>query len=298
MSDSTFPGMTVPSPGLLDAFEASLRRALTSPRAVGESIGRLGEKRMHAILKDCVSARPDEQEVPLSALVRGTVPAETRARKIVADVFSGGRIYEIQTGGFWPLRDKLRVYLEQTDYPVTLIHPVALRKRLSWLSAEDGSVISSRLSPRRGKVTDIASELYRISDFLPDPRFCLEIWLCDIDEYRIADGWSRDKKRGSHRYERVPTSIAGIARFTCPDDYVEVFLPKPLRTGDPFTAAEYAKVTKIKGRATYGVIHSLEKLQVLAPDGKIGRAVAYRFSPAGPGNDVRAKSIDIGEISP
>ena len=32
----------------------------------------------------------------------------------------------------------------------------------------------------------------------------VKVVFLDMEEYRLLNGWSRDKKRGSHRYDRIP----------------------------------------------------------------------------------------------
>ena len=102
----------------------------------------------------------------------------------------------------------------------------------------------------------------------------------------MADGWGRDGKRGSNRYERFPTALLGDVTLITPTDYAAYFLPDSFTIPDAegkypvFTAVSFAKAAGIRGRATYGVLHLLEKLRLVEEcEEKIGRSKTYRVIP-------------------
>ena len=257
----------------------------TSP-ADAPHIGTLREKRLHAAVK--LYLCPDEtcHERPVADLLRTEEEAPAKARRMVADILRDGHVMEVQTGGFFPLKPKIAWYLTHTPCRVTVVHPIPAVKDLSWIDPADGSIISRSKSPKRGRVRDVAKELYWLSDFIGNPRLSVRILLLEVEEYRLADGWSKDKKRGSNRYERFPTALLGDVTLTTPADYAEYFLPPALSAPDTagnyptFTAAVYAKATGIRGRATYSMIHLLEKLGLVAEqEEKAGRSKTYRVCP-------------------
>ena len=248
-------------------------------------IGTLREKRLHAAVK--LYLCPDEtcHERPVADL-RPEDESSQKSRRMVADILRDGHIMEVQTGGFFPLKSKIEWYLTHTPCRVTVVHPIPAVKYLSWINPSDGSIISRSKSPKRGRVRDVAKELYWLSDFIGNPRLSVRILLLEIEEYRLADGWSKDKKRGSNRYERFPTALLGDVTLTTPADYAAYFLPPALSAPDAegnypvFTAAAYAKATGIRGRATYGMIHLLEKLGLVEEqEEKVGRSKTYRVCP-------------------
>jgi hypothetical protein len=248
-------------------------------------IGTLREKRLHACIKRYLC--PDEtcHERPVGDLLRedGAKP-----RRMVADILTEGHILEVQTGGFFPLREKIGWYLTHTPCRVTVVHPIPAVKYLSWIDPADGSILSRHKSPKRGRVKDVAKELYWLSDYIGDPRFAVRLLLLELEEYRLADGWSRDKKRGSNRYERFPTALLGDVTLWTPADYAAYFLPPALSApdgegNDPvFTAAAYAKATGIRGKATYSMLRLLEGLALLEEtEEKVGRSRGYRVKTTG-----------------
>ena len=248
-------------------------------------IGTLREKRLHAAVK--LYLCPDEtcHERPVGDLLRedGAKP-----RRMVADILTDGHIMEVQTGGFFPLREKIGWYLTHTPCRVTVVHPIPAVKYLSWIDPADGSILSRHKSPKRGMVKDVAKELYWLSDYIGNPRFAVRLLLLELEEYRMADGWSKDRKRGSNRYERFPTALLGDVTLWTPADYATYFLPSALSAPDAegasplFTAAAYAKATGIRGKATYSMLRLLEGLALLEEtEEKVGRSRGYRVKTTG-----------------
>ncbi len=265
-----------------------MRLPLLSPRArvsaaedaSAPHIGTLREKRLHMTVKRYICADESCHERPMGEMV--AVSDGKKSRRLVADILLGDCIFEVQTGGFYPLRDKVAWYLGHTDCRVTVVHPMAAVKYLSWIDPATGDVLSRNRSPKRGRVRDVARELYWLSDFVGNDRFSLRLLFLEIEEFRMADGWSRDGKRGSNRYERFPTALLGDVTLATPADYAAYFLPATLSAPDatghcpPFTAAEYAKATGIRGKATYSMLHLLEHLSLIRTTDELrGRSRVY-----------------------
>jgi len=238
-------------------------------------IGTLQEKRLHATVKRYLCEDVSTHEIPLISIL----PADERpkgGRKPVADVLAENCIFEVHTGGFYPLRSKIQWYLDNTPYRVTVVHPMAGIKYLSWIDPADGRVASRNKSPRRGRVRDVAKELYWLSDFIGSPRFSIRLLLLEIEEYRLLDGYGKEKKSRASRYERFPTALLGDIMLYEPEDYAFYFLPEDLRNA-PFTAAEYAKATGIRGKTTYSMLRLMIKLGILSEGEKIGRSMSFRY---------------------
>lgn len=248
-------------------FARLVRENMLEAQAHDGGIGTLGEKRMHAVIKNYLADR-QFQEIRMDAV------DSSHATRFVADVFDGERIFEVQTGSFYPLRAKLDYYLKKNPYPVTLVHPIAAVKRLSWIDPATGEISPPRKSPRRGRIQDVAGQLFWLTPYISSGRLSLRLLLCETSEYRWKNGWGRDGKRGSVRYERIPTALLDDVTYTVPEDYRADFLPDTLP--ERFTAAEYARATHIYGMATYGTLGFLTALGLLFEDGKSGRGKAWR----------------------
>ena len=48
-----------------------------------------------------------------------------------------------------------------------------------------------------------------------------------MEEYRLLNGWSRDKKRGSSRYDRIPSRLVEEVCIDSVRDYMQ-FVPYEL----------------------------------------------------------------------
>ncbi len=227
-------------------------------RTPGENgIGTLGEKTVHAVLKDYFSPDPEMQEQHVAGYV--------------ADIFTGDEILEIQTRDFNKLRGKLSAFLP--DYPVTVIYPIPYVKKLIWMDPETGECSNERLSPVKGRPQLIFKELYKIRPFLSDPNLKLKICMLNLREYRLLNGWGNGGKRGSGRFDRVPDDLAAIYDIGSVSDY-SGFLPKTLP--ENFTSADYAKNCKItRARASQALL-LLYELGIVERGEKKGRAYLYR----------------------
>ena len=92
-------------------------------------IGTLGEKTLHAVVKNYVEPDEDYHEVPLEGYV--------------ADVYRDGHVFEIQTANFNTMRGKLETFLPL--YQVTIVYPVPATKWLRWIDVETGEVTATGL---------------------------------------------------------------------------------------------------------------------------------------------------------
>lgn len=222
-------------------------------------IGILTEKALHATLKLWL----DED----SAHHEQTLPCGC-----VADIFDGQRVTEIQTANFSGFRTKLARLLEH--HPVTVVHPLVRRKWLRWVDPTTGQATEPRRSPRMGSFTDAGAQLVFILPYLTHPNLTVRLVLLDVEEHRLADGWSRDGKRGSHRVERYPLSLVDTLTLSAPADYREL-VPPGLPT--PFTAAQFGKVAHLQGRKLSATLKVLLELGVLTRE-KVGREYQYRVN--------------------
>ena len=102
----------------------------------------------------------------------------------------------------------------------------------------------------------------------------MELLLFDLDEYRLLCGYSKDRKKGSLREERIPRCLAERYLLRDAEDYAALF-PAAEILPAPFTAAALQKAAKLRSRPAYSAIHLLEALGLLHAEGKQGRATLY-----------------------
>lgn len=217
-------------------------------------VGVLNEKRMHAAVKRFICADAAFHEKKLSEDVGGS-------KKYVADVLAGDEIYEIQTGSFYPLRKKLEWYAANTAYHVTVVHPMAVRRRIIWIDPESGAPKPSpRLAPAR-RAADILPELACIAGLFASGRVGVELLFVEAEEYRFLDGWGNGGKRGSSRYEMLPIALLGRQRLELAEDVAALCAPQ-LCGGAEFTAAEFARAMHFRSRPAYRALGALTDLDI------------------------------------
>lgn len=238
------------------AFEAAKEKIIGMDRQ-RLGIGTLSEKTVHAILKNYYEPDEDHQEIPIE--------------NYVADIYHEGSIMEVQTRSFNAIRNKLRAFLPL--YPVTIIYPIPREKWLIWIDEETGQLSNKRKSPLKGNGYTVFPELYKIKMFLKDPNLRFKLVLLDMEEYRLLNGWSKDKKKGSSRFDRIPTQLVEEIDIECLQDYMQ-FVPYDLP--EEFTVKEFAKAAHIPARRAQVVVHILAYVGVIEQIGKKGNAYLYQ----------------------
>jgi len=219
-------------------------------------IGELAEKTVHAVLKDYYDPLKNHQEV--------------RVGRYYADICSDDRIIEIQTANFDKLRGKLTAFLP--DYEVTVVYPIPHTKWMIWVDEDTGELSKRRKSPLTGSPYTAFRELYKIKPFLNNPHLRVRLVLFDTEEYRLLNGWSRDRKRGSTRFDRLPTGLYDEIVLERPEDYLQ-FVPLEL---EMFTSAEFGKAAGLTGRSAGLVLHILHEVGVVERVGKRGNSFLYQ----------------------
>jgi len=238
-----------------EAFDNAKRKIIGVDRQ-RLGIGTLSEKTVHAILKTYYEPDEERQEIPIV--------------NYVADIFSQGEIIEIQTRQFDKLRGKLAAFLPL--YPVTIVYPIPREKWIIWIDEESGELSRKRKSPTKGNPYLVFPELYKIKSFLKDPNLRLRLAMLDIEEYRLLNGWSRDKKRGSCRYDRIPTEYVQEVEIECAADYMQFV---PYEPGNAFTSKDFARETHISVSLAQTTLNILYHMGTVDRVGKKDRMYLY-----------------------
>lgn len=238
-------------------FEEAKKRIIGTDRE-RTGIGTLQEKTVHAVLKNYYA--PDEamHEIPIAGYV--------------ADIYDGKEIIEIQNGNFYKMRDKLSAFL--AEYTVTVVYPIPHVKWLIWIDEESGELSNRRKSPVTGNVYRAFSELYRIKSYLKNEHLRFRFPLVDMEEYRLLNGWSRDRKKGSCRYDRLPVSLFDEIVIERREDYLQLL---PYELPETFTSGDLARLVKIPVKTAGLVLNILTYLQITEPIGKKGRSILYHI---------------------
>ena len=243
-------------------FSEACRWAL-SQEAGRQGIGALGEKTLHSAVKYYFQPDPGKREVKLGPYW--------------ADAVTEEGVLEIQTASFHRLRPKLEYLLPQQA--VTVVYPVAARKTLVWIT-EEGETTPPRKSPLKPTQGQVLWELYQVRDLLAHPNLRLCVLLLEVEEYRLLNGWSKDKKRGATRFERMPLSLLGEVWVHGPEEYGRL-LPEGLPR--LFTSRELGKAVGLPPKKATLAANVLRNLGAIRQEGKRGNAYLYTVSEPGNG---------------
>ncbi len=240
----------------------TIRFAEACARVIGldyerKSVGLLAEKTVHATLKEYFESDHAFHEIKVGTHF--------------ADICKGEHITEIQTRSLGNLRKKLDAFLP--NYTVDVVYPIPFVKYLSWMDPVTGEILSRHKSPKKGTFFDAGREIWALSSYLGHPHLRIHLMLIDMEEYRLQNGWSRDGKKGSERYDRIPIALKDEMVLTDGASYDKLF-PRDL-VGD-FTAKEFRKATKTGERVSVSLLSVLVRMGIVLKCGQKGRAFLYR----------------------
>lgn len=242
--------------GINETLFEEVREKVIGKNRERHGIGTLSEKTVHAVLKNYYAPDEDMHEIPIEGYV--------------ADIYTGTEIIEIQTRAFNKMRRKLEAFLPL--YPVTIVYPIPNIKWLSWIDEETGEASALRKSPKKGNVYQAFKELYKIRPYLSDKNLRLRFALLDMEEYRLLNGWSKDKKKGSERYDRIPVKFAEEVCIERREDYMQLI---PYELPERFTAKDFAKYAKIPAESAGTILLIMTDLSIVERVGKVGKAYLY-----------------------
>lgn len=224
-----------------------------------KGIGTISEKKLHKIIKLFLENNEKHHEVKIG--------------QYYADIFSNNIIYEIQTRALNKLRTKLDYFLNL--YETHIVFPIPYKKIIHWINCETKEIIETRKSPKTGSIYDSILELYKIKPFLLNSNLKIMLIFLNIEEYRNLDGWSNNKKKGSSRYERIPTELIKIIEINKIEDY-KLFLPENLPNN--FSNNDFKNFAKINLRQATTCTNILSYLKIITPIAKAGRRIIYKIS--------------------
>ena len=219
-------------------------------------IGLLNEKPLHASLKKWYAQPGDRFEVAVDGFV--------------IDIVRDGLLLEIQTGNFASIKSKLTNLVR--SHQIRLIYPIAQEKWIVRLAKDDGSGVTRRKSPKRGRVEDLFWEVVRIPQLLSNRNFSLEVLMIREEEARRYEGKRKWRGRGWVIEERRLLEVVDQRLFEESTDWL-AFLPERLES---FTARDLAEAIGIRRELAQKMAYFLRQVRVVELIGKRGRANLYR----------------------
>ena len=220
-------------------------------------IGTLGEKPLHAALKQWCWRDGDRFEVEIDGYV--------------IDVVRGDLLIEIQTRSFSKMKRKLTELLA-SGHRVLLVHPVPVEKTIVRVD-DNGDVLSRRRSPKRGTFRDVFTELVSFPTLIADPGFELLLVLTIEEEHRQHDPTRAWRRRGWVVTERRLTRVADTITLRSPSDLVELL---PAGVPEPFTTSDVAAAASCPLRVAQQMAYCLRHSGAVEVIGKRGNSIEYR----------------------
>jgi len=252
----------------LPANSSSPTTAAADPASNG--IGRLGERSLHAALKDHFWQEGDQIEVTVDGMV--------------IDLVHGRRLVEFQTRGLYRLRRKLVRLLP--EHPVCVVYPLPLIRWIVTLDADGETMLRRRKSPRRGRPVDLFDELYTIADLLLEANMKLKLVLTHEEQIRCDDGRGSWRRKGISIVDRVLLKVVEVIDLRTADDVLALVPELAL----PATHREIREQLGVSARLAQRISMSLRRLGCIDVVGKRGRSLLFDWTdrpdeplrPAGP----------------
>ena len=228
---------------------------------MGNHIGTLAEKSLHAGIKAWYGRQDDQFEVEVDGFV--------------IDIVRGEQLVEIQTRHLYAMKRKLTKLLDR--HPIHVLHPIPQEKWIVRQTAE-GEPVSRRKSPKRGQVLNIFDELVRIPHLLPHPNLTIGVLLTQQEEIWRDDGLGSWRRKGWSVYDCRLLGVVEYVTFVSLADFNAML---PFDLPQPFTSRELGQALRCYPALAQKIVYTLRKTGGLAVTGKQGKAFLYKVTTPG-----------------
>ena len=229
--------------------------------ATNTGIGELNERSLHRALKAHYAVPGSQTEQAIDGYV--------------ADIVIDGRIIEIHTGIFSPLKRKLPRLLEGNR--VTLVHPIARDRYIVKPTADGKGIMSRRMSPKHGSVFTIFAALASIPTLLGNSNLTLEVVITVEEEVRVADARRNRRRGGWTAIDRRLVEIVEVHRI---ERMADLFAMLDAKLAVEFTTADLANAMRSSRRLGQQAAFCFREAGLSEICGKDRNALVYRRSPS------------------
>jgi hypothetical protein len=196
---------------------------------------------------------------------------EAKVDDFIVDMVRGDLLIEIQTANFSAIKPKLKRLLK--DHKVRLLYPIPRKKWIVHRSMSNGEITGRRMSPKRGSLYDLFSELIRIADLFPIGNLSIEVLMIEVEEIWCNDGKGSWRRKGASIEDRRLIDILESVMFENKMDFLGV-LPKGLP--NPFTNRNLAENLRIPINQSRKMTYSLRKIGTIKDAGKNGNQMLFQ----------------------
>ncbi|MBI2193510.1 MAG: hypothetical protein HYU36_16155 [Planctomycetes bacterium] len=199
------------------------------------------------------------------------------------------QLVEVQTANFSALRPKLLRLTKSRR--VLLVHPICRTLRIVRVDPRTGRASAPRISPRRGRWTDVFQELVSIADLFPSSNLALELLLTEEEERRETGARRRAAGRMA---ERTLVRILERRTLRTADDFL-AFVPPVLAS--PFSTRGLALGLDIPEWQARQAAYCLREMRLLMVVGKARNHLLYaRTHEARPCSAAEIRRIELREL--
>jgi hypothetical protein len=196
---------------------------------------------------------------------------EAKVDDFVVDIMRGDLLIEIQIANFSAIKPKLTRLLR--DHKVHLVYPIPTEKWIGHKSTCNGEIFGRRRSPKKGRMSDLFSELIRIPSLFSEGNLSVEVLMIEVEEIWCNDGKGSWRRRGASIEDRKLIRVFERVIFEHKADFLRV-LPKDLP--DPFSNRNLAESLGITVNQSRKMTYSLRKIGTIKHVGKNRNQMLFR----------------------
>ncbi len=190
----------------------------------------------------------------------------------VADIFTDGKVYEVQTASPLPLIPKIEKILPH--YPLTLVLPYPALTRHKWIFPETGELLPTRETNIKPKgLIAISRSLYAVRKFIGKEGFSILALPMCVTETRLLDGYGKTRRRHATLVEKIPTLLYDEIELSKKSDYMSLI---PFGLSEKFTAKEFLAAAKTRSRYDAVALKLLCELGLISRVAKNKNAYVYQ----------------------
>jgi hypothetical protein len=188
---------------------------------------------------------------------------EVKVDDFIVDIVRGDLLIEIQIANFSAIKPKLTRLLN--DHKVRLVYPIPKEKWIVHKSTATGETYGRRRSPKKGRLSDLFSELIRIPSLFSKGNLSIEVLMIEVEEIWCNDGRGSWRRKGASIEDRKLICVFEREIFENKADFLKV-LPKDLR--DPFSNRNLAESLGIPVNQSRKMTYSLRKIGTITHVGE------------------------------
>ncbi len=212
---------------------------------------------LHQQLKELYVSDPARHEVDLD---------DYRIDAVAAD----GRLIEIQCASLSAIRDKIRKLTKR--HQVTVVKPLAWKKKLLKKQRRNGNVTSSRYSPAHQTLPYIFLELVHFTNAFPHPNLQLDILLTEQEEIRVPA--KRKTWRRKHRVQ--DRRLVSVERTVSVRTSADLWNQLEVSLHGEFTTADLAIAGNMPRWLAQKAAWCFRQMKFVKATGKQGNAIVYQ----------------------